>query len=166
MAHPSSPYDLDIAHGGPLVRLLDARERGADEAALRDWTRAVGAASGAAHVSRSYRHPYALVACHDAPVGIDIERVEPCDSAFADLICTPGERTEAERQADPDVYLSGLWSSKEALSKALGDALLYEPNRLDSPQRWHEGASGPWRAAELSVPAGHVAWVCWRTVDV
>lgn len=149
----------------PRVRLLDARELddAADEAALRAHARRLAAGP---HLARSYRYPYALVASHDEPVGIDIERVERCDEAFAELICTPAERALVAGAADPDALLSSLWSSKEALSKALGDALDYEPSRLESPLVWPDGASGPWRAERLTVPDGHVAWLCWRAATV
>jgi phosphopantetheinyl transferase len=55
-----------------------------------------------------------------------------------------------------------MWCGKEALSKALGDALAYDPRRLGSPLSWPDGRSGAWCAAELPAPAGHVAWLCWR----
>lgn len=145
----------------PRVRLLDARERDLDETGLRAWARAES--STAANVARSYCYPYALVASHDAQVGVDIERIEPCDERFAELIGTPSERAEAASTSDRDGYLTGLWCSKEALSKALGDALRYEPARLASPLRWPGGRAGSWRASELSAPRGHVAWLCWRS---
>lgn len=157
---------LQAAVAGPEVRLLDARSEGFDEEQLRAWARRQTEAARAAHVSRSYRHPYALVAWHDQPLGVDIERIEPCDEAFADYICTPEERAALAGPDDLDVRLTTLWSSKEALSKALGDALRYEPSRLGSPLAWPGGRSGPWRAAELAAPAGHVAWLCWRTAAV
>jgi hypothetical protein len=148
--------------GAPEVRLLDARARGCDERGLRDWARARTDACGSPHVVRSYRYPYALVAWHSEPIGVDIERIEPCDAAFADLICTTRERADALLQSEPDAYLTSLWCSKEALSKALGDALRYDPGRLDSPMRWPELRSGPWRAASLRTIPGHTAWLCWR----
>ncbi|HEY4897857.1 MAG TPA: hypothetical protein VII01_17440, partial [Solirubrobacteraceae bacterium] len=43
------------------------------------------------------------------------------------------ERADATASANQDAYLSSLWCSKAALSKALGDALRYDPSRLDSP---------------------------------
>ena len=146
----------------PEVLLIDARETDLDEQGLRGFARALEDAAGSGATSRSYRHPLALVAFHDAAVGVDIERIEPCDAAFADTICTPAERADPRCHQDPDRFLSNLWSSKEALSKALGDALDYDPRHLDSPLFWPEGAAGPWRAAPLAVPSGHVAWVCWR----
>jgi hypothetical protein len=142
------------------VRLLDARVAGLDEPGLRAWARAenVQPGSGRCAVSRSYSYPYALVAWHDDAVGVDIERIEACDAAFADSICTPRERAELAA----DGCLTALWCSKEALSKALGDALEYDPRRLDSPMLWPGGRAGPWRAAPVAAPAGHTAWLCWR----
>ncbi len=151
--------------GTPGVTLLDARAAGLDAPALRHWARHVAAASGAPYTTRSYRYPYALVAWHSRPVGVDIERVEPCDTPLADLICTPEERVGAAGATDPDGYVTSLWSAKEALAKALGDALAYEPSRLSSPAHWPGGRAGPWRAGQPAAPPGHVAWLCWRSVS-
>jgi 4'-phosphopantetheinyl transferase superfamily len=142
--------------GRPEVRLLDGDLARLGEEELRLEARTLSEACGAPHSSRSYSHPYALVAWHDGPVGVDIERVERCEAPFADLICTPAERAEL------DGWLASLWCGKEALTKALGDPLRYEPGRIDSPARWPAGRSGPWRAERLTAPPGHVAWLCWR----
>jgi phosphopantetheinyl transferase (holo-ACP synthase) len=147
----------------PQVRLLDARVGGLDAEGLHAWARGLTAPTGAPWVTRSYCYPYALVGWHDEPIGIDIEKIGPCDPAFADLICTPDERSDAMGSTDQDRYLTSLWSSKEALSKALGDPLRYEPSRLESPVRWRDRRSGPWRATQLIVAPDHVAWLCWRT---
>ncbi len=152
----------DPAEGAPEVRLLDARVAGLDEAGLRAWARAQTAACGYAHVARSYRRPYALVAWHTEPIGVDIERIGPCNASFAELICTPRERTDPQLVIEPDANLTSLWCSKEALSKALGDSLLYDPSRLDSPICWPDLRSGPWRATPLQTVADHTAWLCWR----
>jgi hypothetical protein len=149
----------------PLLRLLDARAAGAaDEQALRELARAASAHADAPFASRSYCFPFALVAAHSAAVGVDIERVEPCDPAFADSIRTPAELSSAgaSQAEDPNRYFTSLWSSKEALSKALGDALAYDPRRLEGPGAWPDGRSGPWRATPLDVPDGYVGWLCWR----
>jgi hypothetical protein len=151
--------------GVPWVSLLDASATGLDDAGLRHWARRLAVTSGAAYTSRSYRYPYALVAGHSQPVGADIERVGPCDDAFAELICTTAERSGSPRGLDPDIYLTSLWSGKEALAKALGNALAYEPCRLASPTGWPRGRAGPWRAEELNAPPGYVAWLCWRSGD-
>ncbi len=148
--------------GGPEVRLLDARRAGLDEAGLLAWARAQTTAARAAFVTRSYRYPYAALAWHSDPVGIDLERVERCDAAFAESICTPAEWAEAGQTADSDGYVTALWSSKEALAKALGDAIRYDPRRLESPMLWPRLRSGPWRCAPITVPADHTGWMCWR----
>ncbi|MBV9803600.1 MAG: 4'-phosphopantetheinyl transferase superfamily protein [Solirubrobacterales bacterium] len=148
---------------GPAVRLLDARQGGLDESGLRGWARSLSDAHPDLTASRSYRYPYALVAWHDGPVGVDIERVEACGASFLESISTPAERSvEAPPERDPDAHAISLWCGKEALSKALGDALEYDPRRLESPLGWPDGRCGPWHAESLSAPDGYVAWVCWR----
>ena len=152
---------LEAGPGAPVVCMLDARAAGLNELGLRSWARQLPEVAHAAHSSRSYRHPYALVACGSQPVGVDLERVEPLDQAFLQSICTPEER---DRVLDGDnATIAALWCSKEALSKALGNPLAYDPRRLGSPIFWPNGSSGPWRATSLSVPSGYVGWLCWRS---
>ena len=147
----------------PHLTLLDARTSGLDEDGLRRRARALSRDSGAPFTSRSYRFPYALVAWHDEPIGVDIEQLVPCSGSLASVMCTPSEAARLADTADPDHELTDLWSSKEALAKALGDALAYEPSRLPAPALWPDGCSGRWRATAVRVPEGHVAWVCWRS---
>jgi len=155
------PVALDLPESAPSTWLLDAGHAGLDEVALRERARELASRCGAAFTSRSYRFPYALVACHSAAVGVDIERVEPLEPAFLASISTPEETRAQPTMPDPG-YATSLWSSKEALAKALGDALAYDPRRLGSPIFWPQQRSGPWRALSLPVPGGHVAWLCWR----
>ncbi|HEY7935200.1 MAG TPA: 4'-phosphopantetheinyl transferase superfamily protein [Solirubrobacteraceae bacterium] len=146
----------------PQVRLIDACTVGlSDEASLRERARETSAHTGARFTSRSYSFPFALVAWHSSAVGVDIERVEPCDEAFGESIRTPTERAAGAPEEDRDRFFTSLWSSKEALSKALGDPLGYDPRHLQGPGTWPDGRSGPWRAATLEVGAEHVAWLCW-----
>jgi phosphopantetheinyl transferase len=151
------------ATGRPQVRLLDASPVDLDEAQLRRWARAETAASDAPYTARSYRYPYALIAWHDQPVGVDIERIEPCSLAFAQSICTPAERADPAFPTYDERSIISLWCSKEALAKALGDATRYDPRRLESPMHWPDGRAGRWHAAALAVAHGHTAWLCWRT---
>jgi hypothetical protein len=156
---------LEAGVDGPAVRLLDARRAGLDERGLRAWAREQTAAAGAPCASRSYRHPYALVAWHTEPVGIDIERIERFRTEFLEAICTPQERSLPVPEADAERYVTSLWCSKEALAKALGNPLRYDPARLGSPMFWPDGRSGPWRAAELPILDGHNGWLCWRSIS-
>jgi len=152
---------LDIdAPGAPQVALIDAALEGLDEAGLRTRARDLGTAVGAGAVSRSYCYPYALVGSHAGPIGVDVERVVACPEEFGPSISTPSEQAAGRWSTDAEIV--SLWSSKEALSKALGDALDYDPRRLDSPAGWPGGVSGPWRAASLDLPEGYCGWVCWR----
>jgi len=153
----STEVPVPVAHS-PSVTLLDASREDPGEAALREAARALS--HGATFASRSYRYPYALVATHEAQVGCDIERDEPWDDASLESILTPQERTR-EPRLEPRSAPS-IWSSKEALAKALGDALAYDPRRLEAPVLWPRHTSGRWRACSVDAPPGHVAWLCWR----
>jgi hypothetical protein len=155
--------DIDVANA-PVVALVDVSAQGLDEAALKARARALGRAMGGGTVSRSYCHPYALIGWHTGPVGVDIERVVACDEQFARSIRTVEEEVLAPPQGS-DREIVSLWSSKEALAKALGDALDYDPRRLGSPAGWVDGAAGPWRAVTLAAPDGYCAWVAWREHD-
>jgi hypothetical protein len=208
-------------HGGVAVHGGDTGEEalpeGTGEASTGE-TAGTGTGAGV-YVSRSYSFPLALIAWHTAQVGCDIERIAPCDEAFADSIYTPTERAAAQSEAagvapatvapvaladgakglardsvethaqDVEHYnerffspsssldfpsssalstsahdrrITSLWSSKEALAKALGDALHYDPRRLEGPAGWREGRAGSWRARALDVGEEYVGWVCWR----
>ncbi len=150
---------LELDPDGPEVWLLDARAADLDQIALRRWARSQRQADAETSVTRSYAYPYALVAWHTGPVGVDIEAVRACDPDFLASIRTPAERGELGHD---DAYAISLWSGKEALAKALGDAVRYDPRRLESPLGWPEGRCGAWRAIALPAPAEHVAWLCWR----
>jgi phosphopantetheinyl transferase (holo-ACP synthase) len=81
----------------------------------------------------------------------------------AESITTPAERAALDGVTDLDAWATDLWSSKEALAKALGDAVLHDPRRLDAPMRWPGFRSGPWRCSRVApLPERHVAWLCWR----
>ena len=152
--------------GGPEVQLLDARDRDLDAEGLREWARVLTVASGVRFVSRSYRYPYAVVGWHRDPIGVDIETIGPYDEALADVICTPSERSDLSSRADLGAHLTSLWCAKEALAKALGDALAYDPARLESPAHWSSRRGGRWGAMPLAdPPEGHAAWVCWRVAE-
>jgi 4'-phosphopantetheinyl transferase superfamily len=162
-----SPVASDLIHleageDAPEVRLLDARGASLPETVLRRWARSQRQPDTGTFVTRSYRYPYALVAWHTAPVGVDLERIEPCPPGFAESISAPAERSAPPAGDDPDAYAISLWCAKEALAKALGDARRYDPRRLESPLRWPNGRCGPWRSVQLAAPAGHLAWLCWR----
>jgi phosphopantetheinyl transferase len=158
--------------GGPTVHFLDARTSGWGRPRLQAEAQALEPPQAPCS-SRSYRFPFALAAWHHRQVGIDIERTDDVRPALANVACTAPEQGYLGSMPDISEYLAHLWSAKEALAKALGDALAYEPGRLGSPSLWPPtmgvvGATGlfvlgcgRWRAASLPVPEGHVGWLCW-----
>lgn len=158
----AQPCHVEARSARPFIEILDARVEDLDAEGLRTRARSHPDALAAPFRCRSYRYPFALVAWHDKPVGVDIERIGPTDGALARVLCTPGELAERDRGNDRDRWLLSLWSAKEALAKVLGDAVAYEPSRLGSPARWPEGRAGRFRAETLEVAAGYVAWLCWR----
>lgn len=158
-----SEQAIATSAGAPQVRLLHASAAGVDEHRLREWARAHPDARSAPYVTRSYCFPYALVAWHQTPVGVDVERVAPCDASFAESICTPSEQLDWASLPDRDAYVTSMWSSKEAVAKALGDALSYDPRRLQAPMLWPQGRAGVWAGMRLALPDRRcVAWLCWR----
>lgn len=110
-------------------------------------------------VSRSYSFPMALVAMHDAPVGVDIELVTPWKPEQIESILSASER-KLHVEAD-DRWATALWSSKEALAKALNEPVRYDPCRLESPLLWPDGTAGRWCAQRLAVANQYEAWLCW-----
>ncbi len=113
-------------------------------------------------MSRSYRLPLALVAWGNTRLGVDLERVEATERDFAESICTPDELAAFGERLDDATFVSSLWASKEALAKALGDPLGYDPRRLASPLGWVQERAGSWQAREFSPAPEHVAWVVWE----
>lgn len=146
----------------PNVLLVEAHARsGIDE--LRAAARELCARSEVRFASRAYRYPFALVATHQFRVGVDIERFVGFTALDAPAILSPGERARGIEFTDEQV--SSIWSGKEALAKALGDALDYEPGRLESPWFWREGRCGRYLAASFSVGDEFGAWVVWEQPD-
>lgn len=160
------PRRLELpADAAPVLELLCAadgrrHEDRPGDALLRARARSWRPARGALGVSRAYCFPYALVGWHTSRVGVGIERVLTRDETFARSICTPAELAQRPWEEGPSII--SLWSAKQALARALGEPLSYDPRRLESPSGWPAGASGPWRAQPVPVPAGYCAWVCWR----
>lgn len=149
--------------GAPVVHLLDATGWTCEESDLRTAARSLSAFPPRGHTSRSYAFPLALVALHPQPVGLDIEPVTAWGSAQKASILSIAEG-HRHRVLD-DRRATSLWSSKEALAKALDIPIRYDPRRLESPAFWPNGVAGRWRSYRLAVPDGYEAWLCWQVCD-
>jgi hypothetical protein len=153
----------------PEIRLLRA-----DRAEARQ----VSTARVARYRSRAYREPWALLAWHERRVGVDIEQVTSAEESFVRSICTREELRIFAPMLGDVTFVAALWSGKEALAKALGNAIDYDPQWLPSPLGWprtpdahapggrsevrHAGNWCARRLARPEVPAGHVGWVVWE----
>lgn len=146
---------------GPEIRILDARAADVDERRLLEGVRAAAGIYPGRRISRSYSFPLALLAWYDGPVGIGVERISPCEDGFADPSRTPSERRAASA-LDADATSTSLWSGKQALANALGDALACDQPLVEGPAGRPRRSTGPWRARSLPVGPGFVAWVCWQ----
>jgi 4'-phosphopantetheinyl transferase len=82
-------------------------------------------------------------------LGVDLERLDR-RSAAVERALTPAERA-ALGAGDRHLALLRTWCRKEALAKAAGTGLGWEPERFDTSR------PGPYRLADLDAPAGFVA---------
>ncbi len=149
----------------PCYELLRVSGGADADARLRELARSHRRAGLAAHRSRSYRAPLGLVAWGATPLGVDLERIEPTTRGFGESICTPAERALFGDLLEEPTLATSLWSAKEALAKALGDALAHDPRRLESPLTWPGGVAGRWRARQLDAAEGHIAWLVWTVSE-
>ncbi len=161
----------------PHLEVHDARRWRVEEGEWRAHVRALPPVRGVpGMVSRSYRYPWAVVASHGLPMGVDIEMLDAVaadDLAFAETICTPDEL--ARFRDGGSAELVDLWSGKEALAKALGDPLSHDPRRLEAPAGWEPAAGdglrsrGIWLARRLPLtgePGGScLGWMVWQNPE-
>ena len=66
-----------------------------------------------------------------APIGVDLEFIEPREPSFAEQYFTEEERALSLNGDAPDTLLTALWCCKEAVSKAFGTGI---GEKLD----WHD----------------------------
>jgi 4'-phosphopantetheinyl transferase len=98
----------------------------------------------------SHTAELAVIALADGfEVGVDVERLARSSRAVERTL-TAGERAALEGVADRHAALLRVWCRKEALAKALGGGLGWEPLRFDST------APGDYALADLAVERGHV----------
>jgi 4'-phosphopantetheinyl transferase len=84
-------------------------------------------------------------------VGVDVERLDRRSSAIPRTL-TPAEAAAlAAARGDKHAELLRVWCRKEALAKAIGGGLGWEPRRFDTT------APGDYALTDVAVPPGHVA---------
>lgn len=76
--------------------------------------------------SVSHSGTVAVCAIHDAPIGIDVEKIRPVHAGVASRICSAKEKEYLEQARDKtekDLRFFTLWTRKEALFKLRGTGL-------------------------------------------
>lgn len=113
---------------------------------------------GSLRHTRSYSGAFSIEAVSKSRCGIDIEIPEILENewnmdskSFDVAILAEGERDKilSSKYASDLNLPTVIWSSKEALAKALGDATRYEPNKLESPIVWANLQHGRWQAVHV-----------------
>jgi acyl transferase domain-containing protein/phosphopantetheinyl transferase len=81
-------------------------------------------------VSLSHKGNEAVAIVADAPVGIDIERIEDKDEGFLKTAFTEGERALLGDKPRPEAVI-GFWVAKEACAKKTGEGFVASPHRFE-----------------------------------
>jgi 4'-phosphopantetheinyl transferase len=84
-------------------------------------------------------------------VGVDVERLDRRSSAVERTLTAGESAAVATADGDRHVELMRVWCRKEALAKAIGGGLGWEPLRFDTT------APGPFSLSDVAVRPGHVA---------
>ena len=95
-------------------------------------------------VSLAHKDRYAIAVASTFPVGIDLEKMEPRQKGFAQMILNEEEKPflqDLSEKLGEDVALTLLFSAKEAASKAIGTGLRPSPKafqivRLADQRLW------------------------------
>jgi len=127
------------------------------------------------HRSRSHSGNFTIEIISNVRCGVDLEAARDADESWsiespmfqkAILAHAEYEQVLQSRHVMHPYLETLIWSSKEALSKALGDATNYEPSQLASPLTWPDGKSVKWQALHLDLltEAGEM-FVVWVVVE-
>ncbi|WP_129670554.1 4'-phosphopantetheinyl transferase superfamily protein [Candidatus Chloroploca sp. Khr17] len=158
--HPTELMILPAPDGAPEIHALDP--------ALR---MALGTVR--LTISHSAGQAFCALAPAGAPVGADIEQIEPRHANFAETYYTPGELALLEA-TDPSHYnllLNAIWSTKEAVLKALRHGLRVDTRLVECLVPLLDAADqdAGWRAflahCDPSLGAPPAGVRCWWRQD-
>mgnify|MGYP000246338021 CR=1 FL=1 len=131
---------------------------------------------GETFFSRSYWADYSITVSNSQRCGIDMESSSSAqlnwsinNPIFQDSMLAPGEldRIKKSKYWKLPNLERNIWSSKEALAKALGEAKNYQPNKLYSPILWETNPAMGWHASfrEFTVE-GCVPLLVWLVLRI
>jgi 4'-phosphopantetheinyl transferase len=125
--------------------------------------------AGTLHFSLSHSGSAVAVAAADAPVGVDLEAVQPLPAAkLAARFFAEDERRLVASAADPPATFVRLWTRKEALLKATGEGIagglasvpaLPPPGAGQASPLWVVRAGRAWTISDVEAPPGYAAAV-------
>ena len=90
----------------------------------------VGIEDETIHISLAHKDRYAIAVASTFPVGIDLEKMEPRQQGFANMILNEAEKpflAVLSEKFGEDTALTLMFSAKEAASKAIGTGLRPSP---------------------------------------
>lgn len=101
-----------------------------------------------------------LCAGPNGSLGADVEKIEPRDEVFAADYFTREERAQLDRVAggDRDLWVTLIWSAKEAALKALGKGLRLDTRSVEI----FEFSNGAIDWGDFSVRTRHAETGAWR----
>lgn len=86
------------------------------------------------HVSITHSGDVAAAVAGDAPLGLDVESIEPREASFETLVLAPEDRARLNGAGDRDARLTLIWCEKEAYAKLIGEGLRIPFSRLSVPK--------------------------------
>jgi 4'-phosphopantetheinyl transferase len=131
----------NLPHGAPAVAVETALALD-----VKDLSISISHRGGAA----------ACAVCDDAgaSIGIDLELIESRTPVFVADYFTPREQQQIALASDRDACVAALWSTKEAVLKAMGLGLSVDARRVDG--RFSERDGDAWRT--VSVMGDRLPW--------
>ncbi|MBK9943693.1 MAG: 4'-phosphopantetheinyl transferase superfamily protein [Kouleothrix sp.] len=143
---------------------------------VADWPCELQSAIKGLQLSISHSNGHALCAITDladAPIGVDIERIEPRGPEFAADFFTPHEQRQiaAAAPAERDTVVTLIWSAKESALKALRLGLTIDTRCVSCSLGRHGSAGLAWWPLTIDYrlaparPAGTIMHGWWRIVN-
>ncbi len=121
------------------------------------------------HFNISHSGNWVVCVIDDAPVGIDVERIQEIDLAVSRTCFTKAERADLfDKSEDQQLdYFFDLWTLKESYIKAIGEGMSCDLHSfsmaVDSAGAIHfhsEHDSGPWYFRQYPLGSGYRLAVC------
>lgn len=112
-------------------------------------------------LSLSHRESFAVAALADAPVGVDLEAVEPRSDTFLETYLTEAERALVRAAEDHALAANLVWSAKESALKRLRTGLRRDTRSVQVDLRFDAAATDDWAPLSVRDLESHASWPGW-----